>query len=180
MQTAFKVVVLVSVLGIASVGCGGGDGTTPISTSVPGDKQLGGLTPGERDQLCADLGAWAMSGSFLNDACNTSAWLATFLQSSTDNTTTDANLRILCEGLHAQCVANGVMSMCEQPSTACTATVSEYTTCLMDGAEALSGLPPCSSVTRASLAAEIAGLGAQPTSAACTAVETKCPELAAD
>jgi hypothetical protein len=36
-------------------------------------------------------------------------------------------------------------------------------------------LPPCSSVTRASLATSLAMLASQPTSAECMSVEAKCP-----
>jgi hypothetical protein len=105
-----------------SLGCGGGSGGPgnfgePIPTSVPADKRLSDLTPAERDQLCTDLGQWAMSAPFLTDGCNATAWLTT----------------------------------------------------------SLGGLPPRSAVTRASLPSTVARLTSQPTSAACTSVQNKCP-----
>jgi hypothetical protein len=173
------------VLGVAfgvtvAGGCGSGGGNgkgggTPVSTSVPGSKRLSDLTPTELTQLCADLQAWAMSGPFLTDGCNASAWLGTFGQATLETSATDADLQAACETLYAGCVANGVTSMCSSVPATCTATVSEYTTCASDSIAQLAGLPACSAVTRASLPANIARISAGSTSAACAAVQSKCP-----
>jgi hypothetical protein len=164
-------------LALAIAGCGGSDGGSGgVPTSVPGDKRIADLTPAERDKLCADVAAWAMSGPFLTDGCNASAWLATSLLGGLDPAATDASLRTMCETLYAQCVAGGVTANCDDqvPST-CTATVSEYNMCLSDSVDALGALPPCSSVTRASLASALTILTSQPTTAACMSVESQCP-----
>lgn len=159
--------------------CGGGGGTPDwgeaIPTSVPGNKPISTLTPAERGQLCTDIGQWAMSGAFLTDGCNATAWLATSLAASGDTTMTDADLQTTCQMLYSACVAGGVTTNCNQVPATCTATVSEYTRCLSDSVDALGGLPPCSAVTRASLPTVVAGLTSQPTSAACTALQRMCP-----
>ena len=164
-------------LALAIAGCGGsgGDSGGTIPTTVPGNKRIADLTPAERDKLCADVTAWAMSGPFLTDGCNATAWLTTSLLASLDTTATEDSLRMTCETSYAQCVANGVMSNCSQVPSTCTATVSEYNMCLSDSVDALGGLPPCSSATRASLASALAMLTSQPPSAACMSVEAKCP-----
>ena len=169
------------VLGIvvACGGCGGDGGAagTPISTSVPGNKPINTLTPAERGQLCADLAAWAMSGPFLTGGCNASAWLATYSEAMRMPSATDADLRTTCGELYAGCVANGVTSMCDQdmPIT-CTATVSEYNACLVDGVEAFDRVPACSALTRAALAGAVTRLTSGTATPACTAVQTKCPD----
>jgi hypothetical protein len=164
---------------VGSAGCGGGSGPAyPISTSVPGDKRLSDLTPAERTQYCVDVAAWAVSGPFLTDGCNLTSWLATQAQANLEPTATDAELRATCQGTHTACVANGVTSTCDTSTpTTCTATVAEYNRCLSDSLEAIGTLPPCSAVTRASLAPNIARVSGQPASAACVSVENKCPDL---
>jgi hypothetical protein len=162
------------------VGCGGGGGPgsgwgDPIPTSVPGNKRFSDLTPAERDQLCTDLTQWAMSGPFLTDGCNASAWLATELAASFDTSMTDLDLQTTCQGLYDSCVAGGVTVDCNKVPTTCTATVGEYTTCLSDSTANLGGLPQCSALTRASVQATVSRLNNQPTSAACTSLENKCP-----
>jgi hypothetical protein len=142
---------------------------------VPGNKRISDLTPSERDQFCADLTAWAMSGPFLTDGCNASALLATYAQATVETTATDADLRTSCAMLYSACVAGGVTSMCSQIPSTCTATVSEYDTCVSDSTAALGGLPECSWVTRASLPSSISRLTNPPSSAACTALQSKCP-----
>jgi hypothetical protein len=164
----------------SAAGCGGGSGGSgnfgePIPTSLPANKRISDLTPAERDQLCTDLGQWAMSGPFLADGCNATAWLTTSLAASADTSMTDADLQATCEQLYSACVAGGVTTDCSKLSATCTATVGEYDTCLSDSVAALGGLPPCSAATRASLPSTVAHLTSQPTSAACTAVQNKCP-----
>src|SRR6186997_2329619 len=98
MVTGIRVVVVGLAFGLAVAGgaCddgGPGSGSTPVPTSVPGNKRISDLTPAERDQLCADVAAWAVTGPFLTDGCNASAWLATYLESSLDTAATDADLQ---------------------------------------------------------------------------------------
>jgi hypothetical protein len=169
-------------LGIAALtaSCGGDGGSSAgaIPTSVPGNKRISDLTPAERGQYCADVAAWAMSGPFLTDGCNADAWLGTYLQSTVDSAVTDADLRTICSGLYAECVANGVSSTCDTstPST-CTATVSEYDACVVESIEILGTLPACSAVTRASLAPTINSLNTHPLSSTCMRVRAECPSM---
>jgi hypothetical protein len=109
-----------------------------------------------------------------DNGCNASALLTTYLLASTDPAATDASLRTTCEGLRAGCVAGGVTSMCENFPSTCTATVSEYNTCVVDTTDGLGGLPDCSTLTRASLSAVIPQLTTI-TSPAWMSVEQKCP-----
>jgi hypothetical protein len=179
MVTGIRVVALGVAFGIAVAAgaCDGDSGSgNPVSTSVPGNKRINDLTPAERDQLCADVTAWAMSGPFLTDGCNASAWLAAYLLSLGDTTASDAELQTACQTLYADCVANGVMSSCSDLPTTCTATVSEYNMCLSDSLDGFAGIPACSTATRASLSANAARLLTPMSSAACTAVQTKCPD----
>ncbi len=165
---------------IISVGCGdgGGAGRESIPTSVPGNKRLSDLTPAERGQYCADIGAWAMSGPFLTAGCDVDAWLAAYLQSVAEPAATDADLRTTCAGIYAQCVANGVTINCDTstPST-CTATVSEYDACVVEDVAALGELPGCSAVTRASVAPALDSLMSRSLSPMCMAVAAKCPPM---
>ena len=162
-----------------ALGCGGSGGSgsfgEPIPTSIPASKRLSDLTPAERDQLCMDLGQWAMSGPFLTDGCRATAWLTTSLAASQDTSMTDTDLQALCQTLYDGCVAGGVTTNCSQVPATCTATVGEYDTCLSDSVAALGGLPPCSAVTRASLPSTVAHLTSQQNSAACTSLQNKCP-----
>ena len=116
-----------------------------------------------------------MSGPFLTDGCNATAWVSISLLGGLDPNATDASLRLACAGLYAECVANGVMVNCSEVSATCTATVSDYNRCLADSVDALGVLPPCSSLTRASLATALTKLTTQEPSAACTKVEDQCP-----
>ena len=183
MVTGIRAVVLGLAFGIAVGGgaCDGdsGSGGSPVPTSVPGNKRISDLTPAERDQLCADVAAWAMTGPFLTDGCNGSAWLTAYLQSIVDTAATDADLRTTCETLYVDCVAGGVTSNCSQVPANCMATVSEYNTCLSDSIEPFAGIPACSTATRASLSATAARLTTPVSSSACTAVQTKCPDALA-
>jgi len=180
MVTGIRVVVLGLAFGTAVAGsaCDGdsGSGGSPIPTSVPANKRISDLTPAERDQLCADVAHWAMTGPFLTDGCNGSAWLATYLESTLDTAATDADLQAMCQLLYADCVAGGVTSNCSQVPANCMVTVSEYNTCLSDSIEPFAGIPACSSVTRASLSSNFARLATPVSSAACTAVQNKCPD----
>src|SRR5204862_6364638 len=99
------------------------------------------------------------------------AWFTTDLQASSDATATDADLQSTCEGLYASCVAGGVTTNCSQIPATCTATVGEYDTCFSDTVAALGGIPPCSSLTRASLPANVARLTNPPVSAACNSIQ---------
>ena len=163
-------------LALALAGCGsaGGDSGGTVPTTVSHSKRIIDLTPAERATLCADVMAWAMSGPYLTDGCNAHAWRTTSLLSA-DTSATDAALRDICQNDYDLCVASGVTPGCYQVPATCTATVSEFNMCLSDTVDAYGVLPPCSSVTRASLATTLATLTSQPTSAECMSVETKCP-----
>jgi len=174
-----RVIGLFLAVAIVSVGCGDGGGAGPdaIPTSVPGNKRLSDLTPAERGQYCADVAAWAMSGPFLTAGCNVDAWLAAYLQSVAEPAATDGDLRTTCAGIYTQCVANGVTITCDTMPSTCTATVSEYDTCVVESVTALGELPGCSAVTRASLGPAIDSLMNQSVSPMCMAVAAKCPPM---
>ena len=162
-------------IALAIAGCDGSDGGSGgVPTSVPGNKRIADLTPAERDKLCADVTAWAMSGPPLTGTCNAGALLSTTLLGSLDPAATDASLQTMCATLRDQCVAGGLTTDCSQLPSTCTATVSEYNMCLSDQIAVLGSLPPCSSVTRASLPSILTTLS-QPRSAACMSVENQCP-----
>jgi hypothetical protein len=172
--------VVFGVMLASASGCGGDSGPAddfgePIPTSIPADKHISDLTPAERDQLCTDLGQWAMTGPFLTDGCRATALLTTSLAASQDTSMTDGDLQMICQQLYDACVAGGVTINCSQIPATCTATVGAYDTCLSDSVAALGGLPPCSSVTRASLPSTVARLSSPPNSAACTVLQNKCP-----
>jgi hypothetical protein len=164
-------------LALALAGCGspGGDSGGTVPTTVSHNKRIIDLTPAERATLCADVMAWAMSGPVLTDGCNASAWRTTSFVASADTSATDAALRGICQSDYDLCVASGVPPGCYQVPATCTATVSEFNMCLSDTVDAYGVLPPCSSVTRASLGTTLAILASQPISAECMSVEAKCP-----
>jgi len=134
-------------------GCGGGasGSSEPIPTSIAGDKRISDLTPAEHDQLCTDLNKWATSGSILIEGCNSNGWLFASIEAGTTPSATDADLQMVCETNFNNCVASPVGTDCNQMPPNCTATVSEYDTCLFGSAAAQAMIPPCSELTRASL-----------------------------
>jgi len=169
------IVVISLGLGIVSGGCDDGGAGSEIPSSVPSDKRISDLTPTERTQFCSDVETWAMSGPFLAEDCNVSAWTLAYLESTTVPTATDDTLRSLCTGTYSECVAGGVTSTCDATQLAtCTATISEFDACLSDGVGIFGTVPACSAVTRSALASTIARLQ-QSSSAACASFQTKCP-----
>src|SRR5215510_10317991 len=81
-------------------GCGGGgsDGgkAATFTTSVPGDRPLGGLSGDELDTLCADGQRFASQSSVRADNCRVAAFLTVAFSAAFTPDATDADLRMTC------------------------------------------------------------------------------------
>lgn len=165
-MTLMRACVAFVVIGLAVSGllpgCGGGTGVGPFSTSVPGNKPLGSLTPAEADRLCQDRSKFISESTLEMDACRISAYITTRFQAESMTALTDAELRMSCTDEYGQCATpdpGGGPVTCDVPPAGCAATVSELVTCINDQTAQFRGiasqLPNCDAVTRAGLAATV-------------------------
>jgi hypothetical protein len=175
----------VFVMGVLE-GCGGGGGGGTFTTSVPGDKPLGGLTGAEADQLCRDQNKFISESTYQMDMCRISAYLAAAFTATLSTTATDAELRTSCSDTYTQCLnpdpdgGAGAGGTCGAPPPSCTATVAELAACLNDEVAQYHALarqiPECGSLTRAGLVETDGGStpGLTELPASCQTVQSKC------
>jgi hypothetical protein len=164
--------------------CGGGSsgGTTTFTTSVPGSTRLNQVSGTQLDTLCNDVYTYATAvgeNVFANQTLKhgkctalgydaASATNANAVAAGGANAATDAELQSACNMEYNQClqltVSPTTRTCFRAPSASCTATVSQYETCVNDvfvAAEAVVGtLPSCSSITTSTLPADVAKSGA--------------------
>jgi hypothetical protein len=184
-------------------GCGGsgGGGGATFTTSIPGNKPLGGLSDTELATLCSDGAAFAADPANKMDACRLLAFLETALTQVFSTGGTDVSLQMSCAATYNQClnpsvdggagsvdggagsVDGGAGPSCMRPPANCTATVAEYTACVNDQTAqtraAASEVPACSSVTLANVALTDGGTGTTSLTepASCQLVQLKCSGL---
>jgi hypothetical protein len=159
-------------------GCGGGGGTGTLSTSVPGDRPLNGLTSSEIATLCADLANYSSNSALKRDNCHLSGFVTASLASSM-STATDVELQVACSQISTSCLTT--TPNCPIPAPAdCTATVADLIACANDSAAQThmlaSQVPACSGISRAAIKNAISSVGSvlvgQP--ASCQAYAAKC------
>jgi hypothetical protein len=131
----------VAIAGSSSTGAGS-------VTTLSGTESLGSLTTAEATQLCND--AYAYFGRVISRATLCKATALTSAVST--SAPTDAVLQQNCSGSETTCLqASPTSPSCGDIPTPCTATVAEYSTCIVDQATAynrgVSGLPGCATVT---------------------------------
>ena len=163
--------------GSASVDAGGG---TAITT-IMGGKTLGSLTAAQGTQLCNDTSAYFVRNITRAQACKFGA--LTFSVSS--SAPTDADLRLGCTNTETSCnqsdASTGIAIMCSSIPASCTATVAQYSTCVVDQAALyktnLAALPACSALTRTDFDKIIMSLPNASPPGSCEALMSACPDL---
>jgi hypothetical protein len=158
-------------------GCGGGGGEGTFTTSVPGDRPLGGLTPGELITFCADGQKFSAQPTVKQDRCRLAAFLGAADVATFSPTATDADLKMACSQVYDNCSSS--TPNCPHPPATCTATVAELTTCATATAAQthdLAGkLPDCGAIDRASINASANVLGTvMDRPASCQPLDMKC------
>jgi hypothetical protein len=172
-----------------SAGSSGSSGTTgsggsPQSiTTLSGSKALGTLTAAEATQLCDDVKAYYRSAITKASSCK---WYALFNASSSSSPTNMA-LQNNCTQGETACTQSsdtgpGTMTSCLPIPASCTATVAQYSTCIIDGArllnQAASTLPSCSTITLADLTPVFDAQNAINAPPGCMPLADMCPALA--
>lgn len=168
-------------------GSGGGSGNVDAGggtavTTIMGSKTLGSLTATQATQLCNDTSAYFGRNITKGQACKFGA--LTFSVSS--SAPTDADLRAGCTNTETDCnqsdASTGIAIMCGSIPTSCTATVAQYSTCVVDQSALyktnLAGLPACSVLTRADFDKITMSLPNASPPASCDALMSACPDLA--
>lgn len=176
--------------GSSSTSKGGSSGTSKggssssgggnFSTSVPGDKELGELTPAEVEQLCDDLGQFTedldVAAATQEFSCRVAGLVA-----SVSAPESEESLRAACQVAYDECMASPpeptTTEECSAPDASCTATVDEFEACMSDAKatfdELATALPSCEDLTLADLGSLA---GEQPMApASCTTFQEKCP-----
>ena len=162
--------------GSGGAGSGGTGAGGPL-TSLAGTGSLGSLTPSDAAQLCSDTYAYFQRTVSQATLCK-EAGLTYGVSSSASS---DAQLQQNCNGQQAACLADGpAIASCSSLPASCTATVAQYSACIMDEDAAfnsgVAGLASCSTVTLADLQAVWNFVAADPP-ASCASLTNTCPTL---
>lgn len=163
--------------GSGSADAGGG---TAITT-IMGSKTLGSLTAAQGTQLCNDTSGYFGRNITKAQACKFGA-LSFSLSSSAP---TEADLRTGCTNTENDCnqsdAATGIAVMCSSIPPSCTATVAQYSACVVDQGALyetnLAALPACSALTRADFDKITTSLPNASPPASCDALMSACPDL---
>ncbi len=154
------------------VGVDGGGGVT----SLDGGRLLSDLTPGEATQLCDD--AYAYFGETISQATLCKAAGLSYTISS--SAPTDAVMQENCAMREGECLnARPYVPDCAAIPSPCTATVSDYATCVVDQVDVynstVSGIANCTEITSQDKAAIWDFVAALPES--CTSLSPVCTGL---
>lgn len=171
----------------------GGSGTEPAGGSTfvgtGSEATLNSLSVAEQNALCERVGEIYENAFFEtggNDLlCRFQAvFTAGFMAQMVEEPTSDAELQISCAAAYTECMnaEETEVTECGELSDECTATVNELETCARESGLALgeefADIPACSELTMATIAedASFDSLNETPSTAACDAMEAKCPE----
>jgi alpha-L-arabinofuranosidase len=159
-----------------ATGAGGQSGGGAV-TAVDGGKTLGALTPSEATQLCTDTSAYF--GKSITQATLCKEVGLTYAVST--SAASDSQLQKNCASQEAACLqAGSAVANCTSISASCTATVAQYSTCMVDKIAAfnqtVNALASCATVTLTGLTAVWDFIAADPP-ASCGVVVNKCPTL---
>jgi hypothetical protein len=160
--------------GSGTSGASGGGGVTSIS----GSKSLASLSAAEATQLCNDTYAYFATAI---PAANTCKWKGLVFAASSSAPSQDV-LQQNCSGQETTCQQDGNPwannSGCnELPTSGCTSTVSDYSTCIADEVAAfiqtVNGFPSCSELTSPQASMVFDAEGA-PAPASCMSLDAAC------
>ncbi len=156
---------------------GGSSGSGASVTTLSGTRSLDSLTAGELTQLCSDAYAYFSHVITRATLCKATG-LTTAVSSSAP---TDAAMQQYCRDHESACLQGSTPSpSCSAPPTPCFVTVAQYSTCIVDRADAynqgVNGLASCATVTRDDLPAIWDFVTANPPTS-CAAVDLSCSGL---
>jgi len=162
--------------GSGGVGAGGTSGNGTV-TAVNGGKTLSSLTPSEAAQLCTDTSAYF--GKNISQATLCKEVGLTYSVST--SAASDAQLQKNCASQETGCLqAGSAVADCTSISASCTATVAQYSTCIVDKVAAfnqtVNALASCATATLVGLTAVWDFIASDPP-ASCGVVTGKCPTL---
>lgn len=188
---------------MAVVGCGSdseGDDTdsstemlTPSSctmssggtmvTNFCGSAALNTLTAAEATQLCTDTGAYITAAISRPTGCKYAAIVA----AASTSAPTNEQMQAACASSEASCNQDasvpgpGEMTSCGQIPPTCTATIEQYSTCVMDQADIFeqeaNELTSCSMLTFANLSTVYDVPTAANAAPSCVTLQTACPNF---
>jgi hypothetical protein len=161
-------------------GCTMNEGGTLV-TSFCADAPLNALTQAEQLQLCSDTGAYAAGVIDRAVGCKYNA----IVTSASASAPTETEMRAVCAATEMACIQDdavksaGASTLCSGVPASCTATVEQYSTCVMDEAvvfeQGATELVSCSMLTLANLTA-IYEVPMDATSApGCMELKAACP-----
>jgi len=165
---------------VSASGCTMTEGGTAV-TGLCADAPLNALTQTQQLQLCSDTGAYAAGVIDRAVGCKYVAIVA----SASASAPTEAEMRVVCAAREMACnqdasiMGAGALTQCSGVPASCTATVAQYSTCVMDEAvvfeQGATALVSCSMLTLG----DISTLYAIPMTATnapgCTAIKAACP-----
>jgi len=166
-------------MGGTSGGTGGGTGTSV--TSLSGTKTIGMLSATEATQLCNDTYSYFGTAVPHATACK---WNGLYRAASSSSMTTD-QLRTGCSLAENSCLQSDAGAFtnqgCGDVPTNCTATVSQYASCITDEAaeflQTVNGFPSCTVVTMAGTSPILNALAGGNPPASCASLTEACPAL---
>ena len=185
---------------VAVVGCGSddesNDGTTAVSasdctteeggTAVTGlcaDAPLNALTDAEVSRLCTDTGAYIAGSITRATGCKYVAIIA----AASNSSPTEEELQAACAGSEDSCnqddtiMGPGGGTLCGQIPATCTATVEQYSACVMDEAvvfeQGASELVSCSMLTFGNLSTAYDVPTAASDAPTCMEIKMACPNF---
>lgn len=168
--------------GAGTTGSGGtGGGSNPASvTTISGATALNALAPADVTKLCDDT--YAYFGTAIPKA-TTCRWRG-LAYGASSSAPTDAQLQSNCTNKETSCQGSADpwadnLGCNDIPST-CTATVAQYSACIIDEVAAFTqlvgGFPMCSMLMRSN-ASDILNAIAAPAPSSCASLMNTCPEL---
>jgi hypothetical protein len=141
-------------IGGSGASMGGSSAVDSAVTNLPGTKVLSALTTDEATQLCKDT--YAYFGKAISPA-TTCKWKGVYFATQS-SAPTEEKLRQNCTSKETPCLADpgatwATPNCPDPPSSDCTATIADYSTCIRDQAAAfiqnVSTLPGCDAFTSA-------------------------------
>jgi hypothetical protein len=161
-------------------GCTMTEGGTLV-TSLCADAPLNALTQAEQLQLCSDTGAYAAGAIDRAVGCKYNA----IVTSASASAPTEAEMRVVCAATEMACIQDasvrsaGALTQCSGVPASCTATVEQYSTCVMDEAvvfeQGATALTSCSMLTLENLSALYDVPMAATSAPGCMELKTACP-----
>jgi hypothetical protein len=166
------------------IGSAGAVEVGSLMPSRPGGDELGGLSNGAVQTLCAELNAYYIGSGLDVETLHFSCLGSAFLVAESISPTTDVAAQGACKESYDACLMNnspGKVQCSDKPSPACKVTVEEYTKCLNDSTlathQAILAAPSCEELTKDNVAPAFEALSGAPPPTSCQLVATLCPEL---